>query len=77
VPCGTPGSIKASVDVSELMGSEVHLHVLVEETDVVIKAPTTDLNEVCNLGTDKYIYFTVTPSLMHLFDDETEQALLR
>ena len=31
------------VDVSEMMGSEVHLHVTAGEKDVVLRIPTTDL----------------------------------
>ena len=36
--------IDATVDVSELMGSELHLHVNSAGKDVVIVVPTTDID---------------------------------
>lgn len=65
----------AKVDVSEMMGSELHLHMNVSGTDVVAVIQTVgiDLNTVSN---GKEVHFTFDPSLMHLFDADTEENLL-
>lgn len=65
----------AKVDVSEMMGSELHLHMNVNGTDVVAVIPTVgvDLNTVSN---GKEVHFSFDPSLMHLFDANTEKNLL-
>lgn len=77
VPEGTAGSIKAKVDVSEMMGSEIYLHVFVDETDVVIRVQITDMKDYAfELGKDNYIYFTIPNDLMHIFDSETKNNLL-
>ncbi len=76
VPRGTANSIEAKVDVSEMMGSEIHLHVLVNEDMVVIRVPTTDYTEEAyKQGKDTYVYFDMPGSLIHLFDPQTEQSL--
>ena len=64
---GDAAAIKATVDVSEMMGSEVHLHVNAEGKDVVIIVPTLDL------GGASYTYgselsFTFSGEVCHLFD---------
>ncbi len=70
-------SIKATVDVSEMMGSEIFLHVNVDETDVVIRVQTTDINTITfEHGKTNYINFRIPEELIHLFDIETEKNLL-
>jgi multiple sugar transport system ATP-binding protein len=69
--------LNAVVDVSEMMGSEVHLHVNTNDTDTIIRVPTT---EVCytsffESGAGKNIKFTFDANLMHVFDAETEQNI--
>ena len=61
--------IKATVDVSEMMGSEVHLHVNADGKDVVIIVPTLDL------GGASYTYgselaFKFSGEVCHIFDAE-------
>ena len=65
----------AKIDVSEMMGSEMHLHINVEGKDVisVIQTAGLDLGTVRN-GND--ISFDFDPSLAHLFNRETEENLL-
>lgn len=71
------GSIKAKVDVSEMMGSEIYLHVTVCEQDVVIRVQITDLNEyVFQPGKDNHISFTIPEPMIHLFDVDTEDNLI-
>ena len=71
-------TIKGVVDVSEMMGSEVHLHVNADGKDVVLVVPTTEL-DAAQRGGIPYgaeVHFTFRPELIHLFDPETENNLL-
>ena len=76
----TAGShtIASKVDVSEMMGSEVYLHVSAVGRDVVMRVPTTDLPAEHRAGIPygTEINFTFRPELIHLFDPETEKNLL-
>ena len=65
----------AKIDVSEMMGSEMHLHMTVADRDVVAVIPTAGL-ELDSVRTGADVGFDFDPSLMHLFDRETEQNLL-
>ncbi|MDY3280837.1 ABC transporter ATP-binding protein [Dysosmobacter sp.] len=68
---GTNGN-KAVVDVSEMMGSEVHLHANADGKDVVIIVPTMDANGN-HQGTFVHgdeIHFTFGGNVCHLFDAE-------
>ena len=69
------GGIPATVDVSELMGSELHLHVNSNGKDVVIVVPTTDIDLDAVHGSHKAVSYTFRPELMHIFDKETEKNL--
>ena len=61
--------IKATVDVSEMMGSEVHLHVNADGKDVVIIVPTLDLGGASyTYGSD--LYFKFSGEVCHIFDAE-------
>lgn len=66
------------VDVSEMMGSEIHLHVNADGQDVVLRVPTTDLPEGYRTGIahGTEVRFSIHNDLMHLFDKETENNLL-
>ena len=67
--------IEATVDVSELMGSELHLHVNSNGKDVVVVVPTTDVDVNALHEGHKTIHYTFKPELIHLFDKATEQSL--
>ena len=64
--------LKGTVDVSEMMGSEIHYHVTYEGQDVVLIVPTLD-NETVGMG--KEIGFTFTGSVAHLFNKDTGMNL--
>ncbi len=72
------GAMTGTVDVSEMMGSEIHLHVTAEGKDVVLVLPTTDLPQAWRGGIPygTQIRFTAPGDLVHLFDPETENNLL-
>ena len=75
-----PGSdtVSSKVDVSEMMGSEVYLHVNAVGRDVVLRIPTTDLPAEHRAGIPygTEINFAFRPDLIHLFDPETEKNLM-
>ena len=69
-----PGSgIPAKVDVSEMMGSELHLHLDVQGVDVVAIVPVTEDSMTVENGSD--ILFHFDPKNLQLFDKDSEQSL--
>ena len=70
--------INAVVDVCEMMGSSLHLHVSAEEKDVVLVLQTVDLPAAKRAGYDygEPLSFTFPSELMHIFSAETEKNLL-
>ena len=71
-------TVSGLVDVSEMMGSEVHLHVNADGKDVVLRVPTVDLPEEhrggIQYGTE--VHFTFRTDLLHMFDPQTEKNLI-
>lgn len=75
-----PGTdtMQASVDVSEMMGSEIHLHLSCFGKDVVVRVPTTELDasQRGGLAYGTEVSLTFPEDLIHLFNPETEENLL-
>jgi len=73
-----PHTLTGTVDVSEMMGSEIHLHVTAGDKDVVLRIPTTELPKEHKAGIayGTEVYFTFREDLIHLFDPATEQNLI-
>ena len=69
----TESGVEAKVDVSEMMGSSVHLHLTAQDRDMIIIVPTVDLKNLPRMG-DK-IRFTFKGGVVHIFDKETERNL--
>ncbi|MCI7125524.1 MAG: sn-glycerol-3-phosphate ABC transporter ATP-binding protein UgpC [Agathobaculum sp.] len=70
--------LRGTVDVSEMMGSAIHLHVNVLGRDAIIIVPTTELDAnghktVNTIG--HAIAFTFSGNLVHLFDRESGSNL--
>lgn len=64
-----------TIEVSEMMGSEVHLHINLNGDDIVAVIPTANLDlESVSLG--KQFTFNFNPNLIHVFDAETEKNLI-
>ncbi len=65
--------VAAKVDVSEMMGSSVHLHVKAMEQDVVIVISTLHMTdeELEDIGEGKNVTFSFSGRKCHLFDPET------
>jgi multiple sugar transport system ATP-binding protein len=70
--------INATVDVSEMMGSETFMHVSVQGKDAIIRTPTTELSEDFIRGTpvNKEIKFGISGELVHMFDPETTNNII-
>ena len=65
--------VTAKVDVSEMMGSSVHLHVTAEGKDVIIIVPTTDMKGHYSMGDT--VHFSFSGSMAHVFSKEDEHNL--
>ena len=72
------GAVSAKVDVSEMMGSELYVHVTAVGKDCVMRIATIDLPQENRLGFKfgDQLYFTFDSALAHIFDPETSQNLL-
>ena len=68
------GDLKARIEVSEMMGSEVHLHTNCEGDEVVMVIPTMDLDVDVSIGTE--VSFTTQPRLIQLFDKTSGNNLI-
>ena len=65
----------ATIDVSEMMGSEMHLHMSVGDKDVVAVIPTAGINlDLVRSGSA--VKFNFDPTLAHLFNAETGLNLI-
>ena len=74
-----PAAIPCKIVVNEMMGSELHLHVVEENGDrLIVRIPTVTLedDERKALTYGATIYVTFEGKVMHFFDKETEQNLL-
>ena len=67
------GGVPAKVDVSEMMGSSVHLHVSAEGRDVIIIVPTIDMSSSYSIGDS--VSFSFNGNVAHVFSKETEKNL--
>ena len=65
--------VPAKVDVSEMMGSSVHLHVDADGRDVIIIVPTLDMESSYNYG--DLVHFTFSGNVAHVFSKETDKNL--
>ena len=78
------GALSGSVDVSEMMGSELHLHVAVSREDsekakdVVMRVATSDLPDAYHGGIPygTQLHFAFPGALVHLFNKDTEENLI-
>ena len=65
--------IDAKVDVSEMMGSSVHLHVTAMDRDVVLVVSTMNMTgaEVSSLTAGTSVKFNFAGHVCHVFNKET------
>ncbi|MBQ4515074.1 MAG: sn-glycerol-3-phosphate ABC transporter ATP-binding protein UgpC [Anaerolineaceae bacterium] len=72
-------AIECTIQVNEMMGSELHLHLTTQHDDkIILRLPTIDLTneqrEKLSYGNKMYITFQA--KVMHLFDPTTEKNLI-
>ena len=65
--------VAAKVDVSEMMGSSVHLHVTAEGRDVIIIVPTLEMKQGYRMGDT--MHFTFGGNVAHVFSKENDKNL--
>ena len=65
--------VAAKVEVSEMMGSSVHLHVNADGHDVIIIVPTIDMKGNYRIGDT--VHFSFKGNVAHVFSKETEKNL--
>ncbi len=71
---GTPNAVKGVVDVSEMMGSAIHLHVNSLGKDIIVIVQTMETgDETFEMG--KAVEFTFGGNVVHVFSKETEKNL--
>ena len=74
-----PAAICCTIQVSEMMGSELHLHVLAPNGDkLIVRVPTVSLEDEQRkaMAYGKQIYVTFEGKVMHFFDAESQKNLL-
>ena len=72
-------AIECTIDVNEMMGSELHLHLRSKNDDkIIVRLPTVDLTKEQRAGLSygNRLYITFPAKVMHLFDPETEKSLI-
>ncbi len=65
-------TLAATVEVSEMMDSEIHFHASVLGRDVVVMVPTMDLNgaHIKSFSTGDMLHLTFNGSVCHVFDKD-------
>ena len=66
------GGIEGKVDVAELMGASEHLHLKVNDKDVIVIVPTEGADEAFN---KKAVKITFSGNTCHVFSKETGKNL--
>ncbi len=77
--CEAENTVNGTVLVNEMMGSELHLHISVEEdTKLIARTPTVNLTreERAQLKNGHPVHLTFPGKVMYFFDPETEKNLL-
>ena len=72
-------SIACTIQVNEMMGSELNLHLkTVNDDNVILRLPTIDLTQEqrSHLTYGNQMFITFQPKVMHLFDPRTEKNLI-
>ena len=72
-------TIPVNVEVCEMMGSEIHVHVLTKDnTKIIVRMPTLNMTpeEHAALVQGNEVYLTFESKAMHFFNPEDEKSLL-
>ena len=74
-----PAAIPCTIQVNEMMGSELHLHVVTNSGEqLIVRVPTVQLTaqQVASLVSGARIFITFRSKVMHFFNAESELNLL-
>ena len=76
---GEPGAISGTVDVSELMGSTVHVHASAQGYDFVLVIPTIDFDGALgrSFADGASISFKFEPNAVHFFDKASGRNVIK
>jgi len=74
-----PGAISGTIDVSELMGSTVHVHASVKGYDFVLVIPTIDFDGALgrSFSDGAPISFKFEPNAVHFFDKASGKNIIK
>ena len=75
----TSSSIPVTVEVDEMMGSEIHVHVIAKDgTKIIVRMPTINMSEEekKTIVPGNEVFLTFEPKAMHFFNPENEVNLL-
>ena len=67
--------IDAVIEVAEMMGSEMHLHMNASGTEVIAIVPTLNM-DIDEMSAGRALKLKLQTEALHLFDAETEESLL-
>jgi multiple sugar transport system ATP-binding protein len=68
--------IDAVIEVAEMMGSEMHLHMNASGTEVIAIVPTLNM-DIDEMSAGTKLKLKLQTEAMHLFDAETEESLVK
>ena len=75
-----PAAIPCTIQVNEMMGSELHLHVVTDEggESLIVRVPTIDLTPAqrAAMVSGAKVFITFEDKVMHFFNKETEISLI-
>ena len=77
---GAPEAFPVTIEVNEMMGSELHLHVYTDdETRLIVRVPTMTLSPEMRAAMvyGARMWLTFNANVMHFFDDETKHNILK
>ena len=70
--------VEATLSVFEMMGSELHLHLLIGDKKIIVRVPTLGLSdeELDQYRSNQTVWITFPAESIHIFDRETARNLL-
>ncbi|MCR5482016.1 MAG: sn-glycerol-3-phosphate ABC transporter ATP-binding protein UgpC [Clostridia bacterium] len=74
----SPDTFAAKVDVNEMMGSEVHMHLTFKDQHVIVRIPTTELPSEHHQGypVGTVLHLGFQKEMLHMFNIETKENLI-
>ena len=78
-PQPSPSAIACKLEVNEMMGSELHLHLITNDgTRIILRVPTIELDQEQRMSMTygRQLYATFSGKVMHFFDPQTQKNLI-